>query len=655
MRSLNESTSPAEAVAGGETVILSTAAQHDRRLSIPQNRQKTHSTVTPVRGTYIGHPRGFGFLVLDGGGADLFVPPNHEGGAIDGDTVLATRRGDSSGKVTAIVARGRSRIAGTYVGRDAFLPDAHRIPKILSVAGKARKGDKVLVAARRNELRVCKVLGRAGDPAVEDAAVLAELNISPAFPKPALTQAARLKAPSLTDFRGRLDLRDTTTVVTIDPVTSRDFDDAISLERRGKGWLLGVHIADVSHYVLPETAIDKEARKRGTSVYLPTRVIPMLPERLSNDLCSLREGVDRLTLTVLLHYDARGKLLDTTFAKSMIRSDRRLSYERASRVMDKTIKEKGDVGKLLLNMGRLAKILNDKRHSLDIPRSEMEMVFNGQGEVVDIRPNTQDAAHRVIEEFMLAANREVAQVLLRRQRPAPFRHHPKPADMSGVWNALRQLGAAKGNERNLLRVIRKAVSNGHGPAVSAAMLRCMPHAIYTTRNASHFNLGFKAYTHFTSPIRRYADLVVHRILDGILQQHHGSLKLCPTGPLPVPVYDESLESLAQIVTERMACADRAESRIRRRRVLEFLMRLGNVPTEGQVTLVLDRGLLVDLPEYGTSGFLSVDMLPGKAFQAEQGILRGKDRSYRLGETIDVCIYRIDPASSKLDLTLAPSF
>jgi len=283
--------------------------------------------------------------------------------------------------VTAIVARGRSRLAGTYVGRDAFLPDAHRIPKILSVAGKARKGDKVLVAARRNELRVCKVLGRAGDPAVEDAAVLAELNISPAFPKPALTQAARLKAPGSTDFRGRLDLRDTTTVVTIDPVTSRDFDDAISLERRGKGWLLGVHIADVSHYVLPETAIDKEARKRGTSVYLPTRVIPMLPERLSNDLCSLREGVDRLTLSVLLHYDARGKLLDSTFAKSIIRSDRRLSYERASRVMDKTINEKGDVRKLLLNMGRLAKILRDKRPSLDVPRSEVEMVFNGQGEM----------------------------------------------------------------------------------------------------------------------------------------------------------------------------------------------------------------------------------------------------------------------------------
>jgi len=611
--------------------------------------------VTPVRGTYVGHPRGFGFLVLDAGGEDLFVPPRQEGDAIDGDTVLATRRGDSSAKVTAILARGRSRLAGTYIGRNAFLPDAHRIPKILSVAGKARKGDKVLVSARLDDFRIRQVLGRAGDPAVEDASVLAELNISPAFPKPALTQATKLKAPGQTDFRGRLDLRDKTTVVTIDPVTSRDFDDAISLERRGQGWLLGVHIADVSHYVLPETAIDNEARKRGTSVYLPTCVIPMLPERLSNDLCSLREGVDRLTLSVLLHYDARGKLLDTTFAKSVIRSDRRLSYARASRVLDKTVTEKGEVGKLLLNMGRLARILNDRRPSLDVPRSEMEMVFNGQGDVVDIRPTSQDDAHSVIQEFMLAANREVAQLLLRRERPAPFRHHPAPADMSGVWNALRQLGAAKGNDRNLPQMIRKAVSNGHGPAVSAAMLRCLPHAIYTTRDASHFNLGFQAYTHFTSPIRRYADLAVHRILSGILHQHRGPQKLRSTGPLPVPVYDESLESLAQVVTERMAGADRAESRIRRRRVLEFLMRLGNAPTEGQVTLVVDRGLLVDLPEYGTSGFLSVDRLPGGPFRPEHGVLRGKDRSYRLGEVVDVCIYRIDPASSRLDLGLAPRF
>jgi ribonuclease R len=609
-----------------------------------------------VRGRYVGHPRAFGFLLLEGGGADLFVPPRHEGDAIDGDTVLAERRGESAAKVTEVVARGRSRLSGTYIGRGAFLPDAHRIPKILSVEGKARKGDKVLVAVRPDALRIRRVLGRAGDPAVEDAAVLAELEISPGFPKPVLAEAEKLEEPSPADFRGRLDLRETKTVVTIDPVSSRDYDDAISLERRGKGWSLGVHIADVSHYVRQGGALDDEARKRGTSVYLPTRVIPMLPEKLSNDLCSLREGIDRLAMSVLLHYDARGKLLDTTFAESVIRSDRRLSYERASRVMDKTVKEKGGVGELLLNMARLAKILKHGRPSLDVPREEIELVFNGQGDVVDIRPTAQDAAHGVIEEFMLAANREVARLLLRQGQATLFRHHPEPADMSGVWDVLKQLGVATGKERSLPLAVARAVADGYGPAVSAAMLRCMPQACYTTRDASHFNLGFEAYTHFTSPIRRYADLVVHRTLRGILGGRKGAIKVEPMGdPAPAPVRDETLEALGQHVTDRTTDADRAESRIRRRRVLEFLLRLGNVPTEGQVTLVVDRGLLVDLPEYGTSGLLPVDILPGGPFQVEDGVLRGKDRSFRLGETLDVCIHRIDPVSSKLDLVLAPRF
>ncbi len=608
-----------------------------------------------VRGTYVGHPRGFGFLVLEGGGADLFVPPKHEGEAIDGDKVLAERKEDGTARIRKVLERGRRRLTGTYVGRKSFLPDAHRVPRILAVEGKARKGDKVVVEADPAGMRISRVLGRAGDPAVEDDAVLAELEIAPAFPREALAEASALRDPRPRDYRGRLDLRETTTVVTIDPVTSRDFDDAISLERRGKEWLLGVHITDVSHYVRPGSALDREARKRGTSVYLPSRVIPMLPERLSNDLCSLREGVDRLTLSVLLRYDAKGNLLETTFARSVIRSDRRLSYERASRVMDRTVREKGKVGEVLREMAVLARILKRKRPSLDIPREEMELVYNGQGDVVDIRPSSQDAAHGVIEEFMLAANREVARLILARRRPNLFRHHPRPADMEGVWAALRQLGAAGKGEKNLRRAVSRAVSLGYGPAISAAMLRCMPQAIYTTRDASHFNLGFEAYTHFTSPVRRYADLVVHRILHDLLRRERGVIKTRPLATLPGPRYDEELERLAEHVTARTVGADRAESRIRRRRVLEFLLRLGNVPTEGQITMVVDRGLVVDLTEYGTSGFLPVESLPGGPFRVEEGVLKGRHRTFRLGETIGVCIHRIDPASSKLDLAPAPRY
>jgi len=593
--------------------------------------------------------------VIDGGGVDLFVPPKREGAAIDGDTVLAEPGDRDTARVTRVVERGRPVLAGTFLGRGAFSPDAHRVPRILSVEGKARKGDKVLVAATPSSFRIRRVLGRAGAPDVEDAAVLAELEILPKFPRQVLGDTERLRAPGKGEYQGRLDLREATTVVTIDPVTSRDFDDAISLERRGKDWLLGVHIADVSHYVRPGSALDKEAHKRGTSVYLPNRVIPMLPEKLSNDLCSLREGVDRLAMSVLLRYDANGKLLETTFAESVIRSDRRLSYERASRVMDETTEEKGAVGGLLLDMARLAAVLERGRPSHDLPRQEIELVFNGQGDVVDLRPTAQDVAHGVIEEFMLAANREVARLMLRRQVAAIYRHHPEPSDLSGVWEALQQLGAAEGKPTDLGKALAAAAAEGHGPAAAAAMLRCMPQAVYTTANASHFSLGFEAYAHFTSPIRRYADLVVHRQLRPILRDHGGPLKLRPVAKLSAPGADEELESLAEHVTARGAVAGRAESRIRRRRVLEFLLRLGGVPTEGQITMVVERGLVVDLPEYGTSGFLGTDVLPDGPFELESGELRGRRRAFRLGESLEVCVHRIDPASSQLDLALAPHF
>jgi ribonuclease R len=620
-----------------------------------KRRQRRSSDSSQLQGTYVGHTRGFGFLVLEGGGSDLFVPPKQEGAAIDGDTVLAEPGPRGTAKVKRVLTRGRSLLAGTYLGRGAFAPDAHRVPKILSVDGKARKGDKVLITATTDAFRIRRILGRAGAREAEDGAVLAELEILPRFPRRVLADAERLAAPRARDFKRRLDLRDKTTVVTIDPVTSRDFDDAISLERRGKEWLLGVHIADVSHYVGPDSAIDREAHKRGTSVYLLDLVIPMLPEALSNDLCSLREGVDRLAMSVLLRYDAKAKLQETTFAESVIRSDRRFSYERASRVMDRSAREKGPVGDLLLDMARLAALLKRGRPSHDLPRQEIDLVFDGQGDVVDLRPTVQDEAHGVIEEFMLAANREVARLLRRRGVATIYRHHPEPADLSGVWETLRRLGVASEKSTHLGRALATAAAKGYGPTVTAAMLRCMPSAVYTTASSSHFSLGFDTYTHFTSPIRRYSDLVVHRQLRGVLRDHGGELKTRASGALPALTADDSLEGLAAHVTARSAAAGRAESRIRRRRVLEFLLRMGGVPTEGQVTMVVERGLVVDLPEFGTSGFLATEVLPDGPFELESDGLRGRRRIFTLGETLEVCVHRIDPASSQLDLALAPDF
>ncbi|MHC4850339.1 MAG: RNB domain-containing ribonuclease, partial [Planctomycetota bacterium] len=419
------------------------------------------------------------------------------------------------------------------------------------------------------------------------------------------------------------------TVVTIDPVTSRDFDDAISLERRGKDWLLGVHIADVSHYVLPDTPLDREAYRRGTSIYLPSRVIPMLPEKLSNDLCSLREGVDRLAMSVLMRYGTNGELKETTFAESVIQSDRRFSYERASRVMDRAVREKGEVGALLLDMVRLSKLLAGKRKSLDIPRGELELVYGGQGEVVDLRPVSQDVAHGVIEEFMLAANREVARLLLRKRVASIYRHHPEPADLTRVWNDFRLLGVRRAE--SIGKAMSTAVAKGLGPAATAALLRDMPRAIYTTRDASHFSLGFAAYTHFTSPIRRYSDLVVHRQLRALIREHRGPIKMRSGAKLPAAVADDALEAVAAHASERAVSADRAETRLRRRRLLEYIARQKPETLTGQITQVVERGFSVDLPAFGTWGFVPTDKLPGGRYK------------------FDVRIARVDPETNELEL------
>lgn len=638
--------------------------------------RKTPRKAPRLTGTYSGHLRGFGFFVPARGGDDLFVPPGHEGNAIDGDTVEAERRRGDTVQVTRVLERGRARLAGTFLGRRSFSPDAHHIGKILTVTGSAKKGDKILVVPELDAFRIERVLGRSGAPDVEDAAVLAELGIAAEFPAAVHKETKSLPAPAESAVADRLDLRSAVTVVTIDPVTSRDFDDAISVERSRDGWTLGVHIADVSHYVQPGTALDAEARRRGTSVYLPGRVIPMLPERLSNDLCSLREGKNRFALSVLLDYDTKGDLRRTRFAESVIRPARRFSYERASRVMDGTRRESGRVGRVLRDMLQLSELLRQRRQSLELPRNETELVFDAAGNVVDLRSIAHDVAHGVIEEFMLAANQQVARLMLLRGVPTLFRNHPAPEDLKAVRDVLELLGmehgpsssspsssskrrssarVAKPGEIDLPRVVSDAVSKGFGPTVTSAVFRCMSRARYTGTDSSHFSLGFPAYCHFTSPIRRYADLTVHRGLRGLLKAEGKPLVIRPGAKPGKPKRDAAHEALGEQLTARAAAAERAESRIRRRRVLEFLLRQGPIPTTGQITGVVEKGLIVDLSEYGTSGFLATDALPGPSYDFEPGKLAGDRRTYRLGQDIEVCIHRIDPAASQLDLAPAPRY
>ncbi|MCK5339585.1 MAG: VacB/RNase II family 3'-5' exoribonuclease [Desulfobulbaceae bacterium] len=638
-----------------------------------------------LEGTLSMHPKGFGFVSVENPPKgvklekDVFISPRALATARHGDRVqlqiIGGRRDRKEGRIVRIVERSMTRLVGIYIDDG---PAPHVVPEdehftfniVISKedAATAVNGDAVVAeiteyreGERNPKGRIREVLGDPNDVQVQTDMVLHKYRLPYRFDEKVEQETAAMDT-TVAASPERLDLRELP-LVTIDGEDARDFDDAVAVEKTSDGYRLYVSIADVSHYVRPGTSLDQEAYQRGTSVYFPTRVVPMLPEKLSNNLCSLVPDEDRLAFSAILDFDTSGKRIQQKFAKSIIRSRYRLTYTVVKEILvdgdKKAIKQHQPIVAMLTQMAELEGLLETRRMKrgsigFEIPEAGIEVAADGT--VGAISRRERNLAHKIVEEFMLAANREVARLLLRQGQATLFRHHPEPADMSGVWDALKQLGAATGKERSLPRAVGRAVADGYGPAVSAAMLRCMPQACYTTRDATHFNLGFEAYTHFTSPIRRYADLVVHRILHGMLDRRRGVLKVGPIGSrVPAPVHDEALESLGEHVTDRGADADRAESRIRRRRVLEFLLRLGNVPTEGQVTLVVDRGLLVDLPEYGTSGLLPVDMLPGGPFQVEHGVLRGKDRSFRLGETLDVCIHRIDPVSSKLDLALAPQF
>jgi ribonuclease R len=308
---------------------------------------------------------------------------------------------------------------------------------------------------------------------------------------------------------------------------------------------------------------------------------------------------------------------------------------------------------VLRDMLKLAQKLKKRRRSLELARGDTELVFDAAGNVVDVRSVAKDVAHGVIEELMLAANQQVARLMLARGVPTLYRHHPRPEDLSHVWQTLELLGVDRARRLGLRRAISKALRMGFGPAVSAAVFRCLPRARYTSAEVGHFSLNFDAYLHFTSPIRRYADLTVHRALHALLEGRRKQLSLGPEAELRAPEPDAHLDQLAAHINARAAAADRAESRVRRQRVLAFLLRQGAIPTTGQVTGVVEKGLFVDLTEYGASGFLSVEALPAGDWRFEPGRLIGDRTMFRLGEEIEVSIHRIDPSAGQLDLVLAP--
>lgn len=632
-----------------------------------------------IRGRYQGSGRGFGFLIPEDGQGrsdDCFVPPRRENGAWDGDTVEGellpsdpARPDRATVRITKIISRGNQRVVGTIrkADREVWLqPDSDRLPHPIKVVGKTRvsNGEKAAVAvssygsdARPPLGTVTETFGPAGTRSAAVEAILYQQDIQRDFPQPVLDEATAIRqSVPAAARRNRLDLREKC-VITIDGASSKDLDDAVSLERDGENWLLGVHIADVSHYVQPGTPLDEEAFQRGTSVYFADQVVPMLPVALSNGICSLNPREDRLTLSCLMTLAPSGALLDHSITQSVIRSTERMTYEDCNVLLaggDPALEARyAGILPMLRDMAALARTLEKRRKargSLDLDSAESYILCDGEGRPVDIVARTQGESEGLIESFMLAANETVARHLFDLKKPAVYRVHEKPSlDKTETLKAmLSPLGYAlrEADNFSLQKVLEASRDKPEAPAVSMMVLRSLMKARYDTENLGHFGLAAPYYCHFTSPIRRYPDLMVHRCLHALLA---GKL-----GPQAEKKLAKSCEKAAVQSSQRELAAQSAERDIDKLYFAEYMSgRLGE-SFQAAVSGVAKFGLFAALPS-GVEGLVPVESLPDDHYVYDETrmtlIGERTGRRFTFGMELTVVCVAADPSTGRIDFRL----
>jgi ribonuclease R len=630
---------------------------------------KTRFVLAPksslLRGKFVTSRRGFGFVTPSAGGDDIFVPARFAAGVLEGDEVEvvvreAGRFGKPEGKVVRILKRERTTFLGVYKERygapfiQAFDSPS---PEEIALRSKGRPAPEpgMIIEADRKSLAVSKVYGRPEDPGVDTQVVIRRHGLASRFSDKALREAEAI-AEALTPraLEGRRDFRDWASV-TIDGEKAQDFDDAVSVRRlEGGRFLLGVHIADVSHYVKAGTALDEEALERATSVYFPDLTLPMIPEKLSNDICSLRPGAPRLTVSVLMEIDGQGRVLRSEFTPSVIRTVERMTYTSVFEVLEGDASERRRYAALVddfLVMRELARALRARRveeGSLDFDLVEPELIYE-EGKLKAVAAAERNEAHRLIEEFMVAANVAVASFLTEKRIPTVYRVHPVPAttDLEKLREILLPFGyvlpeADKVRSKDLARVLDRAKSRPEEKFVGVQVLRAMRLAVYSPENVGHYGLAKTDYTHFTSPIRRYPDLVVHRILKSVLQTGRGG--------------DIDLDGTARHSSDRERNADEAEQALLEWRIFRFLKeRLGEEFT-GIVVDVTKAGLMIELDDYFVDGLLAFRDLDDESRRGPGGrshrLRRGRKR-FDLGDRVRVILVSCDPVLQRMGLAPAP--
>ncbi len=671
----------------------------ERKGEIARVRGEKYSAIefsNLIAGRLTVRPEGYGFVLVDGG-PDLFVPRSGMHGAMDGDTVLAreertrARQGAGgrgkdrdpariSGVVVKVLARGRERVVGRFQAEDGHkvvLPYDPKIDAVVRITdGKtrgAREGEIVEARltsfpdARRVAQGVVEErLGFLGEPGVDIEIVLRSHGLPPRFPKPVVDEAEAFPDEVPEDeLLGRRDFRDRR-IVTIDGETARDFDDAVEVERTAHGFRLGVHIADVSRYVAEGTALDEEALSRGTSVYFPGRVLPMLPEHLSNGLCSLNPRVDRLVLSAILETDKKGRVTKSEFVKGVIRSAHRMTYTDVARLLETPRAGKEDekrYGALLEDfraMADLAALLRERREargSIDFDLPDADIVLDDAGLVVGIVPESRNVAHRLIEEFMLAANEAVAKKLLFSRQPAIYRVHdaPDPDRLVDLREVLQSFGyELKGDLEEVppsafQRILKEVEGKPEERLLTDLLLRAQRKAIYSVECRGHYALAAPYYCHFTSPIRRYPDLIVHRQLTRLLDEGR------PVAAKDFDAVNDRLVPVATLCSERERRAEQAERESLLWKKIVFMKDKVGRDFDAFVTGVTSFGLFVMLKDFFVEGLVPVSALGEDFFvyEEKQHRLRGRSsgKTYRLGDELQVKLAAIDEVRRRLDFRL----
>lgn len=660
------------------------ALEAEGKVHVSQKGKYLKGAGRTLRGVYQAHPRGFGFVTLEGEKDDIFIPEKETNGALHGDTVeillTASPEGKrKEGKIVKIAERGTAKIVGLYqVAKGKHygfvIPDNQRFLQDIFVPEERAKGavdgHKVVVELTsygsdnaKPEGKIVEILGHVNDPGVDIMSIVKSYDLPVEFPEKVMNQAERVpEEVSDADMAGRKDLREWV-MVTIDGEDAKDLDDAVSLTRTedGKNWILGVHIADVANYVQERSALDREALHRGTSVYLADRVIPMLPHRLSNGICSLNAGVDRLAMSCIMTVDAKGDVIDHEICESVIRVNERMSYTSVKKILEDHDEEETtryiDLVPMFEEMEQLAGILRNRRHqrgSIDFDFPESKIMLDEEGHPMEIRSYDRNVATKIIEDFMLLANETVAEEYYWREIPFVYRVHETPDE-----DKIKKLAILINNFGYSLHIsdevrpgqIQKLLAKIQGTPqetmISRLALRSMKQARYTPENDGHFGLAARYYTHFTSPIRRYPDLQIHRIIKDDLRGRMNEKKM--------EHYQTILPEVTRQASETERRAEEAERETIRLKKAEYMeAHIGEV-FEGVISGITNWGIYVELSNT-IEGLVHVANMYDDHYDYYEDryemVGEHTGKTYKIGETVYVRVIDADCLTRTIDFEMA---